>query len=133
MLSSVGARWAVGLSLLGCCYLSARFSLNAAPLQKPVSPKSTAIVSGLILQDVAWSKTRAGVLYAHFSVKNDSPSDVRDFTITCWAYGESGTALGYTAKIIYSVVQAHSVRDFEGVEIGLVNQQTASIQCQATR
>ena len=133
MLSSVGARWAVGLSLLGVLlsvrtFLPERGSITEARLQK-----STAIASALILQDVAWSKTRVGVLYAHFSVKNDSPSDVRDFTITCWTFGESGAALGHTAKTIYSVVPAHSVRDFEGVEIGLVDQQTASVQCQATR
>lgn len=133
MLSSVGTRWAIGLSLLGVLisvrtFLTESVFITEVPLQK-----STAIASALILQDVAWSKTRVGVLYAHFSVKNDSPSDVRDFTITCWTYGESGAALGHTAKIIYSAVQAHSVRDFEGVEIGLVDQQTASVQCRATR
>lgn len=88
--------------------------------------------SALTLRDVAWSKTRYGVLFAHFSVHNESHIAVKDFTISCSTYGESGTALGQVSKTIYEIVSAQSMKAYEGIEIGLVDRQAAIVQCQVT-
>lgn len=127
---SASRKWALGFGLFGLL-LSLRpiFFSNSGGSASSVTATT---VSALTLRDVSWSKTRYGVLFAHFSVHNESKIVVKDFTILCSTYGESGTALGQVSKTIYEIVPAQSMKVYEGIEIGLVDRQTAIVQCQVT-
>lgn len=127
---SVSRKWALGFVLVGLLLsLWPLFFLNSGESTSSVTATTP---SALTLRDVAWSKTRYGVLFAHFSVHNESRIAVKDFTITCSTFGESGAALGQVSKTIYEIVPAQSMKAYEGIEIGLVDRQAAIVQCQVT-
>lgn len=125
----VSKKWALGIALFGLL-LSLR-PLIFSNSGEAASSATASTANTLMLRDMSWSKTRYGVLFAHFSVSNESQIAVKDFTILCATYGESGTALGQVSKTIYEIIPAQSIKDYEGIEIGLVDRQTANVQCQA--
>ncbi len=125
---SVSMKWAFGFVLVGL--LLSLWSSFFSNRGGSTSSVATTMQSTLTLRDVAWSKTRYGVLFAHFSVHNESHIAVKDFTVTCSTYGESGTALGQVSKTIYEIIPAQSMKAYEGIEIGLVDRQAAIVQCQ---
>lgn len=100
------------------------------PSATNLPPQSTAQTI-LALRDFTWSRSKYGSLFAIFTIENSSESDVKDFTISCSTYGQSGTQIGTTSKTFYEIVKAKSMLEYAGVEIGPVHSQTAIVRCQA--
>lgn len=79
-----------------------------------------------------YSKSRSNVLYLNFTVSNDNSHPVRDYTISCSQYGNSGTLLGSISKKIYGRIEAKGNQDFDDFEMGLVDSQTERPICEVT-
>ena len=77
------------------------------------------------------ASSRYGSLFVSFTIENSSQGDVKDLTISSSTYGRSGTQIGTVSKTFYEIVEAKSMQEYEGVEIGPVDPQTATVLCQA--
>jgi hypothetical protein len=105
---------------------------SAIPVVSPSSHSTaTAAQTSLTLRDFTWSRSKYGSLFAIFTIENPREGDVRDFTISCSTYGRSGTQIGTVSKTFYEIVKAKSMQEYEGVEIGPVDPQTATVRCSA--
>lgn len=100
-------------------------ALTPSPSNPPASPN-------LLLHDVVWSRSRAGVLFANFTVENTGDVALRDFTVTCIGYGPSGTAIDTASTTRYDILEAKTTREYEGIEIGPIHSQVASLRCSAS-
>jgi hypothetical protein len=65
-----------------------------------------------------------------FTLKNDNPYDIKDFSISCSFYGNSGTKLGERFHTVYERVKAKTSRSFSSVNIGFIPSQAARGGCQ---
>ena len=78
-----------------------------------------------------WRKEGFGnVMIADLTIHNRSPFDLKDIVITCTAHGKSGTEIGAPQQTLFEVVKAKETRTFKGVNMGLIDSQTATANCQ---
>lgn len=87
--------------------------------------------SSLALREVVWSRSRCGILFANFTAENMGNVAVRDWIVTCVAYGASGTPIDSAAITRYDVLEAKTAREYEGIEIGPTHSQVAAVRCLA--
>lgn len=78
-----------------------------------------------------WHKDGFGsVMIADFTIRNDSPYDVKDIDIRCVHSAPSGTVIDQNTRTVYDLVKAHSTRTFTNVNMGFINSQAESSGCQ---
>lgn len=78
-----------------------------------------------------WSKGGFdSVMIGHFTIKSALQFEVRDIKIACVTAGASGTALSTVQQTIYDYVPAKSTKRFPNVNMGFINTQSASANCQ---
>jgi hypothetical protein len=94
------------------------------------APKPVALSS--VKLEYQYSKSRSNILFLNFTVSNGNSHPVRDYTISCNQYGDSGTLLGSISKKVYGNVQAKGKQDFDGFEMGLVDSQIKLVSCEVT-
>jgi hypothetical protein len=77
-----------------------------------------------------WRKDGFGsVMIADFTVRNDSPYDVKDIEIQCKHSAPSGTVIDQNTRTVYQIVKANSARTFRGVNMGFINSQAEQSRC----
>jgi hypothetical protein len=78
----------------------------------------------------SWSKEGFGnVMMANFTVRNNSPYDIKDLEIQCEHSAPSGTVIDSNTRTIYEIVKANSTRTFQGVSMGFIASQVAESGC----
>ena len=70
------------------------------------------------------------VLVIDITLRNDSLSNLKDFQISCESKGPSGSVLGVNDIVLYETVDARETQTFRKVNMGLLNQQAKSTQCE---
>lgn len=68
-----------------------------------------------------------------FTVSNENPYSVKDISISCDFYGNSGTLLGSRSHTVYEIVKANTKRTFKAVNIGFIPPQSARGGCSIDR
>jgi hypothetical protein len=101
---------------------------SSEPPARQKTPKEAAMEQ--VSLDFEWGKTAfETVMEANFVIKNDSPYDVKDITIRCVHYAESGTQLDRNTRTIYDIVRAGSSRRFENFNMGFMHSQAVKSAC----
>lgn len=100
----------------------------ASTLSSPPSAKSSESDT-LPLSEFQWSRSKYGTLFVSFAVHNSTDDALKDFTIACIAYGASGTQIGTVSKMLYEVLPANFVREYEGIEVGPMDAQARMVRC----
>ncbi len=70
------------------------------------------------------------VMVIDITIRNRSLSHLKDFQIRCSNKGPSGTEINASNQTLYETVEARSTRTFRRVEMGFINPQTKSTNCQ---
>jgi len=96
--------------------------------QVPINPKQEAMSQ--VKLDFTWSTDELGsLMFANFSIENNSSYTVKDIEITCIHSGKSGTTIDRNTRTIYDVVKAHSKKRFQRFNMGFIHSQVASSGC----
>jgi hypothetical protein len=81
--------------------------------------------------DLRMLDIRTGMVVG-FSVKNDNAFGVKDITVTCFQYGNSGTEITRGQTIIYDTFSARSEKQLVDVRAGVLHQQATNFNCVVT-
>jgi len=82
------------------------------------------------LTNFTWRKEGFGsVMMADFTIRNDSPFDVKDLVIRCTDAAPSGTVIDHNTRTVYEIVKAHSTRTFRNVSMGFIQSQAQRSGC----
>ena len=86
------------------------------------------------LSNFRWSKGGFGtVMLASFTIKNELPFDVRDIGVLCTLSGSSGSMIDAKGTVLYLKVPAKSSKRSGEINLGFVNQQAASANCEVLK
>ncbi len=105
---------------------------DSTPASASGPPRSNHSPAALSIRDFSWSRSRYGSLFVIFTVENPGETEVKDFTISCSAYGRNGEEIGIARKRFSELIPPKSSREYEGVEIGSIHPQAYRIRCKAT-
>jgi len=85
---------------------------------------------GTKLVKFSWRKEAFdNVMVATFTIRNNSPDDVKDIEIGCEHSAPSGTVIDRNTRTIYEVVKAHATRTFADFNMGFIHSQAARSGC----
>jgi hypothetical protein len=81
-----------------------------------------------------WSAGGFGlVILANFEIKNNTDKPVKDVTIRCGGYSESGTRIDENIRTIYKVIPANAKLRINEFNMGYVNSQVQRLSCVTTK
>ena len=85
------------------------------------------------IQAFSWQRTGLDVvMLANFSIKNELPVDIKDFTITCTHSGKSGTIIDSNSKTIFDIIKSGETKQFLNVNMGFIDNQASSSRAEIT-
>jgi len=109
---------------------SSTSSSSYAPAPPPPPSRDESALQNVKLVDFSWSTGGFNsVMLATFVIKNDNDFPVKDITITCTHFAQSGTEIDSNTHTIYDVVKAKKKRTFREVNMGFIHSQAASSRC----
>jgi hypothetical protein len=79
-----------------------------------------------------WSWSKGGfdsILLVSLSIRNTKAVDVKDITVHCSGFAESGTRIDANERIIYRVFRAGQTTRVTGFNMGFLHSQVTSIGC----
>lgn len=98
-----------------------------------VSLSSSADLVEALKVKTEWKKAGFdNVAIATLSVENCGSSAAKDIEFTCTAFGASGTRISGLKKTVYSTVDGRGRATFREVNLGLIDPQTARLECTVT-
>jgi hypothetical protein len=87
----------------------------------------------LTLDHKGWYQGGFGNIYmGDFKVHNNSDRNIKDITIECTTKGKSGTELNKISTTIYENINANSSKRFREVNMGFIDQQSSTSNCEIT-
>jgi hypothetical protein len=69
------------------------------------------------------------VMLADFIIKNGSGYNIKDITITCTHYANSGTRIDSNTRTIYESIKAGKTKSIKNFNMGFIHSQVASSSC----
>jgi hypothetical protein len=94
-------------------------------------PKTVALRD--VKLDYKWEKSGFGnIMMADFTLKNPTIYRFKDFEISCTHFAPSGTQIDSNTRTIYEVVEPHSTKKINQMNMGFINSQAASSGCKLT-
>jgi len=81
---------------------------------------------------VSFTWTKGGfdsIMMANFTIKNDSPYDIKDIKLRCRHSAPSGTEIDENTRTVYEIVKSHSTRSFRDINMGFIASQVARSGC----
>lgn len=115
--------------LLGC---GSSNDNNEAPLpaveETPSQPNAK---DSLSLDFKSWELSSDVIFIGKFKIKNNhSDYSIKDITIECSTYGNSGTLLNSVSKTVFEVIQPSKSKTVKELNFGFVDSQSATAKCQ---
>jgi hypothetical protein len=87
----------------------------------------------LELVKLTWEKGGFdNVQLVHFTVKNNAPFAIKDFTLECNHQGPSGTDMDSNTRVVYELVPANGQKRVREVNMGLIAAQATTSRCEIT-
>jgi hypothetical protein len=103
-----------------------------APVSSPTSTPNDDGLSNLMLTGTKWYKAGFdSIMKATFQIYNHNEFAVKDITVRCTYFANSGTQIDSNTKTIYEVVPAKSAKSISDFSMGFINSQVASASCKA--
>jgi len=69
------------------------------------------------------------IMKANLVLTNNNPFPIKDIKLFCITYGASGTVLNKISHTLYSTINAEYRQEFNEINLGFVNNQTANASC----
>lgn len=105
------------------------------PLHR-TSPAATFETKAAVMRKVTFEydyvKLSSNVMRAFFVIHNRSSRNVKDFVITCWLYGPSGTGTDKVAQVIYQTIGIGETKYIPPLDMGVVDPRTSTAACYIT-
>jgi hypothetical protein len=70
------------------------------------------------------------VMVVDVTIQNRGLSNLKDFVVECSNKGPSGTVINTNTRTVFEIVPSRATRTFKSVNMGFINQQTKSTNCQ---
>ena len=100
--------------------------LPAYALAETQAPPSSA--SHVLLDVKTWTRS-TGIADIGFKIKNDNEFAIKDPTIQCNFYGNSGTVVERLRKTLFEKINAKSSKHIRSFVMGFSGDQAATINC----
>ena len=116
----------LGLLCIGGCFLVGAIGIGAiSDSMEEAQARQKEAVKDLEVVNFQWNKEGTGsAMKANFVIKNNGAVNVKDIKINFVQYAPSGTKLGNQDKTFYEVIKAGESREFKGVNMGFIHEQT---------
>ena len=93
-------------------------------------PLSVRAMRSVTFELIKWERVGFGsVVEVAIYIKNESDVDIKDVSIYCEHYGNSGTKIDSSTRVIYDIVPRKGYQVFEKVNMGFVASQATSGKC----
>lgn len=131
--------WTIFIVIFFVLYMIGKFSGSddAVPEVAPVATEEVAppaedlAKDKLSFKDNSWSLEGFGNIYmGDFKIYNSSNRSIKDITIECTTQGKSGTELNKVSTTVYESINANSTKRFREVNMGFIDKQSATSNCQ---
>ena len=73
--------------------------------------------------------SKGNAMIGSFTMTNNNDFDVKDLTVTCERFADSGTNVDSSTRTIHEVVKAHSSKTINDFNTGLIQSQSAETSC----
>jgi hypothetical protein len=114
----------IALLIGGCVVFGVGAGMNAV---EKVQKEKEAAASQIELTDYSWNKEAGGgVLVVGFTLHNKGPRTVKDFTVRCDHYAESGTKIDSNSRIVYAALAPGESKSFTEQNMGFIRSQVDS-------
>jgi hypothetical protein len=132
--------WTIFIVIFCVFYLIGKMSSSddatteAAPAATEALPPVEDLAKDkLTLDHKGWYQGGFGNIYmGDFKVHNNSDRNIKDITIECTTKGKSGTELNKISTTIYENINANSSKRFREVNMGFIDQQSSTSNCEIT-
>lgn len=96
------------------------------------SPKAVAIAK-VSLEDWGWRKGGFdNIMVIDGTIKNSSPHNIKDFTLQCSHFSNSGTRIDSNERVIYESVAAGKSIKIKDFNMGFIHTQAVRTDCRIT-
>ncbi|SEG59127.1 hypothetical protein SAMN04488115_107178 [Bosea lathyri] len=128
-----GGLFAAGLAVTPDRRAETHQTEKPVPERQPtVIPESWRLADHLSVEVQGKSSRLSSVAVLTFRIQNRSDIHLKDATITCDFFGESGTKLGEAQRIAYREFLAKKTVTVRDMNFGFVHQEAGRVGCKAT-
>ena len=96
---------------------------------KPAAKTSTKPEDGVVLKLDSWRHEHEMILSTSFTITNNNPYPIKDISIACYAYAESGTLIDRNNRDIFTVIQPGQTKTYKDFSMGFLRSQVEKVGC----
>lgn len=96
---------------------------------KPAAKTSTKPEAGVVLKLDSWRHEHEMILSTSFTITNNNPYPIKDISIECHAFAESGTLIDRNNRDIFTVIQPGQTKTYKDFSMGFLRSQVEKVGC----
>jgi hypothetical protein len=105
-------------------FLSKIFSKGEPSAKTSAKPKD-----GVVLKLDSWQHEHEMILSTSFTITNNNPYPIKDISIECQAFAESGTLIDRNNRDIFTVIQPGQTKTYKDFNMGFLRSQVEKVGC----
>lgn len=120
--------------------ISSLFSNSNSPSSTPYSPALPSqsdtkrqAINQMQLNKFNWNTgVSDSIMFINATIVNNGDKNVKDITITCEHYSNSGTKIDSNSRVVYETVMAHKSKRIKEFNMGFIHSQAKGTDCKIT-